>query len=223
MRYRCLVLDHDDTAVDSTPQIHYPAYLAMMSELRPARQPLSLEGFFRVNFDPGYFTHMREDLGMTENEIRREIAIWREYVARRTPRFFPGVLDVLRRHRARGGWVAVVSHSEEEVIRRDYGAADQGPLPDIVWGWSDDPTRRKPSAFPLERILEKLDLSPEDALVVDDLLPGITMAHNLGVDAVAAGWAHAIPEIRQAIHRAGVPCLQEVRELSAYLEEGESE
>ena len=25
MRYKCLVLDHDDTVVDSTASIHYPA------------------------------------------------------------------------------------------------------------------------------------------------------------------------------------------------------
>ena len=30
LRYRCLVLDHDDTAVMSTPLIHYPAHVKAM-------------------------------------------------------------------------------------------------------------------------------------------------------------------------------------------------
>ncbi|HOK48860.1 MAG TPA: hydrolase, partial [Sedimentibacter sp.] len=27
MKYKCLVLDHDDTAVKSTPDIHYPSFV----------------------------------------------------------------------------------------------------------------------------------------------------------------------------------------------------
>ena len=35
LRYPCLVLDHDDTVVQSTPTIHYPAFMATLNELRP--------------------------------------------------------------------------------------------------------------------------------------------------------------------------------------------
>ena len=33
--FKCLILDHDDTAVASTPAIHYPAHLEAMRVLRP--------------------------------------------------------------------------------------------------------------------------------------------------------------------------------------------
>ena len=32
MKYKCLVLDHDDTVVDSTASIHYPAFLEAAEE-----------------------------------------------------------------------------------------------------------------------------------------------------------------------------------------------
>ena len=31
LRKRCLILDHDDTVVDSTAHVHYPAFLAGMA------------------------------------------------------------------------------------------------------------------------------------------------------------------------------------------------
>ena len=34
LRYKCLVLDHDDTAVQSTPEIHYPAFCETVETLR---------------------------------------------------------------------------------------------------------------------------------------------------------------------------------------------
>ena len=34
-KYVSLVLDHDDTAVMSTPEIHYPAFLETLAVLRP--------------------------------------------------------------------------------------------------------------------------------------------------------------------------------------------
>ncbi len=35
LRYRCLVLDHDDTVVDSTATIHHPCFQAFLDEVRP--------------------------------------------------------------------------------------------------------------------------------------------------------------------------------------------
>ena len=35
MRYKCLVLDHDDTVVNSTATIHYPCFCEFLKEVRP--------------------------------------------------------------------------------------------------------------------------------------------------------------------------------------------
>ena len=69
LRYRCLILDHDDTVVASTPAIHFPAYLETMAQLRPGMKPLSLEEFFLMNFDPGFSEYMTGQLGMRPEEM----------------------------------------------------------------------------------------------------------------------------------------------------------
>ena len=48
--------------------------------------------------------------------------------------------------------------------------------------------------LPLERIMERFVLRPEELLVVDDLKPGHDMARAAGVPFAAAGWANDIPE-----------------------------
>ena len=53
MRFPCLVLDLDDTVVDSTASIHYPAFRAYMEKKRPGRT-YTLETYFQKNFDPGF-------------------------------------------------------------------------------------------------------------------------------------------------------------------------
>ena len=46
LRYPCLVLDHDDTVMDSTAHIHYPAFLDEMQQMRPGVW-MSLQDYFR--------------------------------------------------------------------------------------------------------------------------------------------------------------------------------
>ena len=42
LRYRCLVLDHDDTVVRSAETVNYPQFLQLLTALRPGRR-LTLE------------------------------------------------------------------------------------------------------------------------------------------------------------------------------------
>ena len=51
LRVRCLVLDHDDTVVKSTPEINFPAFLRSLKDLRGTT--MSYEQFVEYNFDPG--------------------------------------------------------------------------------------------------------------------------------------------------------------------------
>ena len=52
LRVRCLVLDHDDTVVKSTPEINFPAFLRSLKDLRGTT--MSYEQFVEYNFDPGF-------------------------------------------------------------------------------------------------------------------------------------------------------------------------
>ena len=43
MKYKCLILDHDDTVVMSTPSIHYPSFIEAIKVLRPNLSSLTLD------------------------------------------------------------------------------------------------------------------------------------------------------------------------------------
>jgi len=210
LTYKCVILDHDDTAVDGTARVHYPAHVRAMSILRPGAEPVDLDGWFRKNFDPGILSFLRDELGMSEAELELEHVIWREFTTRDQPQFYPGLLEALAAYRALGGRIVVVSHSESDIILGHYRQAGGHPPlePDLVFGWEAGEGRRKPNPFPVLETLSRFGLAPHEVVVVDDLKPGVEMAKAAGVPVAAAGWAHQIPEIRSYMKAHSVAYLE---------------
>lgn len=219
MRYRCLILDHDDTAVDSTREVHHPAHVRAMEILRPGSEVADLATWFAKNFDPGIVAYLVGELGLSEAEMAVEHRVWREFTASSRPSFYPGFLETLAAFRAAGGAIVVASHSEEPVIRAHYRAASNGAHlePDLVFGWELGAERRKPHPWPVLETLRRLGLRPEEVLVVDDLKPGVDMARAAGVDVAAAAWGHDIPAIRAYMERSCVATFATVAELAAFV------
>ena len=98
MRYKCLVLDHDDTVVNSTATIHYPCFCEFLKEVRPQATHYTLEDYFRWNFDPGIVPFFMGEVGLSEEEMDYEYRFWQNYVRSRIPRVFPGMRAILARH-----------------------------------------------------------------------------------------------------------------------------
>lgn len=219
MRYRCLILDHDDTAVDSTGRVHYPAHVEAMRQLRPGQAPVDLETWFAKNFDPGIVPYLEDELGMTAEELLIEDRIWREYTARLTPPFFPGFLEALAEYVGAGGRFVVASHSEARVIREHYRAASNGAglMPELVFGWELGVDRRKPFPYPVEQTLSEFGLAPGEVLVVDDLKPGVDMARTAGVAAAAACWSHRIPQVQEFMRQNCVATFESVDEFRDFV------
>ena len=213
LKFKCLILDHDDTAVDSSPMIHYPAHVEVMRLLRPHHTPIDLEGWFLKNFHPGIMEYLMHELEMNDQELDKEYQIWREFASSRAPNFFPGFIDALARYREKGGLIAVVSHSEKDIIKKHYGSFP----PDVIFGWSYDKNRRKPSPWPVQEILRGCDLRPEEALIVDDLKPGVLMSQASGVPVAAAGWSHRIPEIEEYMRTHCVAYFEAVEDFKEFI------
>ena len=201
MRYRCLVLDHDDTVVDSTASIHYPCFIRYMNETRPEGfYPYTFEEYVERNFEPGIVEFFTEEVGMDGEELKREEKYWQDYVRDKIPHAYGGIAELLRDYRQGGGLIAVASHSFSDYIRRDYSTRGL-PLPDIIYGWDMPRELRKPSPFALLDLMERYSLSPSELLVVDDLKPGYDMARAAGVDIAAAGWAYRVPAVEDFMSR----------------------
>ena len=214
MKYHCLIVDHDDTVVDSTATIHHPCFVEYMKRF-PPHYRCSLEEYFAANFH-GTLEFFRDVVGMTEAQMRHESAWWNEYVQSHVPSAYPGMAEILWEHRRRGGLLCVVSHSYSANILRDY-RENALPEPDLVFGWEYPPELRKPSPWPLDQIMEKLSLMPDELLVLDDLKPGFEMARARGVRFAAAGWANDIPEIEDFMRAHCDDYFKTVPELRAFL------
>ncbi len=218
MSYRLLLIDHDDTAVDSTAAIHFPAHVEAMRVLRPRLPPPTLEQWWLANFDPGIMEYLVHRLGFTAEELEREMEIWRSFTMARSAPFYPGFRELLARFQGRGGRVAVVSHSEAVTIERDYRQA--GPpafSPDAVFGWTNDAERRKPSPWPVFEAMRRFAVRADEAVMVDDLRPGVLMARAAGVTAVGAGWANGVPAIREWMRENCALYCERVEDLGRFL------
>ena len=215
MKVPCLVLDHDDTVVNSTATVHYPCFAEYTAQYFPDYH-CTLEHYFLKNFDPGVVPFFRDEVGMSPEQMRHEELWWNDYVQRHVPQAYPGIREILLEQKRRGGTVCVVSHSLRDNILRDFRENDL-PLPDLVFGWDEPPAQRKPSPHALYRIMETLNVRPEEMLVVDDLKPGYDMAMAAGVPFAAAGWANDIAEIEAFMRKNCGLYFKTVRELHDYL------
>ena len=215
LKYPCLILDHDDTVVDSTRTVHYPCFVEYVSRYFPSYS-CTLEEYFTYNFDPGVVPFFRDIVGMSEEEMLHEQNYWNEYARRHVPHAYPGIREILEKQKREGGKICVVSHSYRENILRDY-RENNLPEPDMVFGWECPPPQRKPSPWPVEQIRKAYGFQPEEMLVLDDLKPGYDMARAAGVPFAAAGWANSIEKIRSFMKQNCDMYFSTVQELSDYL------
>jgi beta-phosphoglucomutase-like phosphatase (HAD superfamily) len=217
LRYRCLFMDHDDTAVNSSEAVHYPAHLEALSVLRPNRPKPTVEDWILANFH-GIMEYLMGTLQLTEEELETEYEIWSKHLTGRRPEFFPGFLDAAAAYRRAGGKVAVISHSEADVIESHYAASGVPDAhPDLIFGWSKDAEMRKPSPRPVREALAVFGLAPTEALIVDDLKPGVLMSKAAGVPAAGAGWGYDIPEIERYMRTHTVAYFKSIEDMRKFL------
>ena len=186
LRYPCIVLDHDDTVVQSEATINYPYFCYILNKFRPGTT-ITLEEYFTGCSNPGFAEMCRRKYQFTEAELKEEYLGWKEHIRTHIPAPFPGIGDVIRKQKAEGGIICVVSHSSEENITRDY-QTHFGILPDAIYGWDLPEEQRKPNPYPLQNIMQRYSLSADQLLVVDDMKPAWEMSSKAGVPIAFAAW-----------------------------------
>lgn len=187
LRFPCLVLDHDDTVVQSETTINYPFFCYILDQFRPG-ETITLEEYTNGCFNPGFADMCRQRYNFTDQELKDEYTRWMDYVMAHTPDAFPGMKELILRYKDAGGIICVVSHSSMINITRDY-QTHFGIQPDDIFGWDLPEHQRKPSTYPLEMIMEKYHLKQHDILVVDDLKPAWVMCKNAGIPIAFAAWS----------------------------------
>jgi len=216
LKYPCLIMDHDDTVVQSEVTVNYPFFIDFLKEYRPG-MTITEHEYISGCFHPGYIEMCRQRFGFTDEELLIEYTGWKEYIRSHIPDPYPGIGDLIRRYKAAGGIICVVSQSAQENILRDY-RTHFGIEPDEVYGWDLEPAHRKPNPWALQQVMEKYGLSPAQLLVVDDMKPAVQMARAAGSPIAFAGWGRKdYPEICGQMSRLCDFSFGEISELEAFL------
>ncbi len=189
LKYPCLVLDHDDTVVQSESTINYPYFCYILDRFRPGAT-ITKEEYMHGCFYTGFAEMCRQKYAFTEQELAEEYTGWKEYIRNHIPAPYPGIKEIIQKQKESGGIICVVSHSSEEIIQRDY-LTHFNILPDIIFGWDLPEQKRKPNPYPLIATMEKYDLKPQDLLVIDDMKPAYDMASQVGICVGFAQWGKA--------------------------------
>lgn len=186
MKYPCLILDHDETVVQSETTIGYPCFCLTLRRLRPGAT-LTLEEYVQGCHELGFVDMCRQRFRFTDAELQEEYQDWMEYVRNHVPTPFPGIHKIIQQQKQAGGLICVVSHSSVKNITRDY-EAHFGIQPDAVYGCDLPKEQQKPNPYPLLDIMQRYHLRPEELLVVDDMKLACQMAQPLDVSVAFAAW-----------------------------------
>ena len=187
LKYPCLVLDHDDTVVQTERAVGYPYFRDYIEKIRPG-MTLSFPEYVKDCNNMIFADMCRKRWQFTDKEMREEYEGWKAYSRIHIPPIFAGIDRIIKRQKEEGGLICVASLSTSEMIQRDY-LHHFGFLPDAIYDNDLPFEKRKPAIYPLEDIMNRFSLSSKDILVLDDMKLGWSMAEPLHIHAAYAAWS----------------------------------
>lgn len=186
LKYPCLILDHDDTVVQSEATVNYPCFCRYLEQYRPG-MTMSLSEYVEDCSRMSFVEMCKARFALNDEEMYQEYLFWQEYARKHIPEVFPGVGELLHAYREAGGIICVVSMSAEEQILRDYHH-HFGFKPDHIFGCDLPQEQRKPNPWALEQVCALYDFHPDQLLVVDDMKFAVSMARSVGSPIAFSGW-----------------------------------
>jgi HAD superfamily hydrolase (TIGR01509 family) len=194
--YRALLFDLDGT-LSETDSLHLPTWADV---LRPHGIEVD-EAFYKQNIS-GRSTGdiVRELLPELSEAEGRNIAdakeaSFRERTGELEP--LPGLLDFLEEAGERGLKTALVTNAPEENVETILLALELGEFFDEVV-LSDEVGSVKPDPAPYRAALDRLGVSPEEAVAFEDSTSGISSAVGAGVPTVGIASTQDPETLRQA-------------------------
>lgn len=186
LKYPCLVLDHDDTVVQSEATVNYPCFCHYLEQYRPG-MTMTFEEYVEGCSSMSFGDMCKLRFSLTDEEMHLEYLFWKEYVRTHIPAAYPGIKELLDAYRQAGGIICVVSMSSEENILRDYRHYFDF-VPDRIFGCDLPDEQQKPNTWSLEQIQNIYGFTPDQLLVIDDMKFAVSMAKNAGCPIAFAGW-----------------------------------
>jgi beta-phosphoglucomutase len=194
--YRALLFDLDGTLAE-TDSLHLPTWVEV---LRPYGIEVD-EGFYKERISGRSNSKIVHDLlpDLSAEEGRRladlKEASFRERAHELEP--LPGLLDFMNEGRDRDLSLALVTNAPEENVEAILLALELAEFFDEVV-LSDEVGPVKPDPAPYEAALDKLGVSPEEALAFEDSTSGITSSVAAGIPTVGIASTQAPEALKDA-------------------------
>jgi HAD superfamily hydrolase (TIGR01509 family) len=175
-----VLFDWDGTIVDTIPMI----YRANVVALREVGITMSRE-WYRERYTPDWRRSYRE-LGIPEAQWNDVAARWAREMRTGRPRALPHARPAIRRLRAHGIRLGLVTASTRSVVEHNLGRLNLDGTFDAI-RYADDVERSKPHPDALLEALDELGVAPGDAMYVGDTTVDLEMAEAAGTPFVAVG------------------------------------
>lgn len=184
-RLPAVLFDLDGTLLDSIELILNSAHYAF--EGRAGHVPTDAEWMTGVGIPlPVMFQRYATDAA----DVDALLARYREYQLPnhdRLVRAYDGVVDTVRRLRAAGHPMGIVTSKTETLAQRGIDCIGIGDCFGAVIGY-DSTERPKPDPQPVQVALERLDRRPAEAVFVGDSVHDMAAGNAAGVATIAALW-----------------------------------
>ena len=174
------VFDWDGTLVDTLPMI----YRANVAALGMHGITMSHD-WFRDRYTPDWQSSYRE-LGVPEELWTATSERWAAEMRQMHPRAMPWARGALRRLRAHGVRIGLVTASTRSVVEPNLARLNLGAAFDTAW-YADDVEHGKPHPEGLLRALGALGVAADSTVYVGDTTVDLEMARAAGAAFAAVG------------------------------------
>ena len=186
-----VLFDWDGTLVDTIPMI----YRANVVALREFGITMSRE-WYRERYTPDWRRSYRE-LGIPEEQWDDVAARWAREMRTGRPRALPHARPAIRRLRAHGIRLGLVTASTRTVVEHNLERLNLDGTFEAI-RYADDVERSKPHPDALLEALNELGVAAGDAIYVGDTTVDLEMAEAAGTPFVAVGTTTTAPVFRAA-------------------------
>ena len=211
MKYKAILFDMDGVLIESEWLMRDTAIQSLAEHGVQAKHEDFLE--FTGCGEDRFIGGVAEKYGLTYTFAMKERAydFFGERVLEETD-VPEGVKEMLETLHARGLKMAVCSAADLRKVRYNIKAigVDESIFSALVTG--SDVERKKPFPDIYLKGAQLIGMKPEDCLVVEDAVSGITAAHAAGMDAVGVPTTFSKEELTERVHPEYL--LNEIKELT---------